>query len=81
MSYEICILQEVNHLMLFIIVFGHSSIVFGVLRPRKGSREWYKAMNDLREGPRAHSLRVYGLKCHPLGVYGRKPPRLSRKLL
>jgi len=51
MSYEICILQEVNHLMLFIIEFGHSSVVFGVLRPRKGSREWYKAMNDLREGP------------------------------
>ena len=62
MSYEICILQEVNHLMLLIIVFGHSSVVFGVLRPRKGSREWYKAMDDLREGPRVYSLRVYGLK-------------------
>ena len=37
--------------MLFIIEFGHSSVVFGVLRPRMGSREWYKAMDDLWEGP------------------------------
>ena len=51
MSYEICILQEVNHLMIFIIEFGHSSVVFGVLGPRKGSRKWYKAMDDLQEGP------------------------------
>ena len=51
MLYEICILQEVTHLILFIIEFGHSSVIFGVLRPRKGPREWYEAMDDLRKGP------------------------------